>query len=72
MVGTAGAIIITVLVLAAVAVVGWVLYSRWRAQKLGVRFPQPLPPPHDFLSPCFPNTVPLTVTKEDLLNVRLT
>lgn len=37
MVGTAGAIIITVLVLAAVAAVSWVLYSRWRAQKLGVR-----------------------------------
>ncbi|KAF3766775.1 hypothetical protein M406DRAFT_274183 [Cryphonectria parasitica EP155] len=39
MVGTAGAIIITVLVLAAVAAIGWVGYSRWRAQKLG------LPPP---------------------------
>ncbi|KUI57466.1 hypothetical protein VP1G_04817 [Cytospora mali] len=39
MVGTVGAIIITILVLAAVGATGWVLYSRWRAQKLG------LPPP---------------------------
>ncbi|PSR92163.1 hypothetical protein BD289DRAFT_459777 [Coniella lustricola] len=39
MVGTAGAIVITILVLAVVAAIGWVAYTRWRAQKLG------LPPP---------------------------
>ncbi|KKY31387.1 hypothetical protein UCDDA912_g08646 [Diaporthe ampelina] len=39
MVGTAGAIIITIVVLAVVGGVGWVFYSRLQAKKLG------LPPP---------------------------
>lgn len=39
MVSTAGTIIIVILVLAVAAAVGWVLYARWRAQRLG------LPPP---------------------------
>lgn len=37
MVGTAGAIIITIVVLAVVGGVGWVFYSRLQAKKLGVR-----------------------------------
>ncbi|ROW04523.1 hypothetical protein VMCG_04991 [Cytospora schulzeri] len=39
MVGTGGAIVITIIVLAAVGATAWVIYSRQRAQKLG------LPPP---------------------------
>lgn len=54
MVGTAGAIIITILVLAAAAVIGWVAYSRWRAQKLGVS-------PHS-LSPLSLSPIPLPPT----------
>ncbi|KAK7748627.1 hypothetical protein SLS53_000648 [Cytospora paraplurivora] len=39
MVGTGGAIIIAVLVIAAVGALAWILYGRWRAQKLGLPAP---------------------------------
>lgn len=39
MVSTAGGIVIAIVVVALVAVVGWIVFSRMRARKLGVSLP---------------------------------